>query len=52
MIAPLQLVQQLVVELVFSFYSLVAVLIVISLVMVAAKLIFVIWREVFALLLY
>ena len=52
MIAPLQLVQQLVVELVFSFYSLVAVLIVISLVMVAEKLSFVIVHEVFALLLY
>lgn len=52
MIAPLQLVQQLVVELGFSFYSLVAVLIVISLAMVAEKLIFVVGREVFALLIY
>ena len=52
MIAPLQLVQQLVVELGFSFYSLVAVLIVISLAMVAEKLIFVVEREVFALLIY
>lgn len=50
MIAPLQLVRRLVVELVFSFYSLVAVsLIVISLAMVLEKLIFVIWHEVFVL---